>query len=95
MTNELKFIPLALKLSSMTAQQFTNEYIALPPEARHQAEDFVSYLRQKYAPASAPTLRGTPGRELLQFAGTIELDDLALMQQAIEEGCEQVDADEW
>jgi hypothetical protein len=79
----------------MTARQFTDQYIALPPEARHQAEDFISYLRQKYAPTSSPASRGTPGRELLQFAGTIEPDDLALMKQAIEEGCEKVDANEW
>lgn len=38
---------------------------------------------------------GTPGKELLRFAGTIELDDLKLMTQAIEDGCEQVDRDEW
>ncbi len=85
----------------MTAQQFTDKVFALPPEARQHAEEFVDYLQQKYAP-TAPTqtpsvsrVRGVPGRELLRFAGTIEPDDLILMEKAIEEGCEQVDADEW
>ncbi len=79
----------------MTAQQLTDKVFALPPEARQHVEEFVDYLQHKYAPTSSPGLRGTPGKELLQFAGTIEPDDLALIKQAIEEGCEKVDADEW
>jgi hypothetical protein len=39
--------------------------------------------------------RGVPGRQLLEFAGVIALDDLELMRQAIEDGCEQVDLNEW
>ncbi len=39
--------------------------------------------------------RGVPGRELLRFAGTILPDDLAAMAQAIEDGCEQINRDEW
>ena len=39
--------------------------------------------------------KGTPGRELLRFAGAIERDDLQQIAQAIEEGCEQVNLDEW
>ena len=34
---------------------------------------------------------GTPGRELLKFAGTIEQWDLDAMSQAIQEGCEKVE----
>lgn len=82
----------------MTAQQFTDQYIALPPEARHQAEDFIAYLRQKYAaaaPSKAARVQGIPGKELLQFAGTIEPDDLALMKKAIEEDFGKVDPNEW
>ncbi len=40
-------------------------------------------------------VRGVPGQALLRFAGLVETDDLALMQRAIEEGCEQVQPDEW
>ena len=32
----------------------------------------------------------TPGKNLLQFAGAISPEDLEIMKQAIEEGCEQV-----
>ena len=40
-------------------------------------------------------VRGLPGRQLLQFAGSIPPDDLQLMREAIEQDCEQVDIDEW
>lgn len=40
-------------------------------------------------------IRGVPGQQLLQFAGTIHTEDLKLMKQIIEEGCEQIDLDEW
>ncbi len=39
--------------------------------------------------------RGVPGLQLLRFAGAIPLDDLQLMRQTIEEGCERVDTNEW
>jgi hypothetical protein len=34
-------------------------------------------------------------RDLLPFAGSIPHEDLEAMTQAIEEGCEQVNGDEW
>lgn len=39
--------------------------------------------------------RGVPGRQLLRFAGAIPLADVGLIRQAIEQGCEQVDTNEW
>jgi hypothetical protein len=39
--------------------------------------------------------RGVTGKQLVRFAGTIPLDDVRLIQQTIEAGCEQVDANEW
>ena len=38
---------------------------------------------------------GIPGRDLLQFAGTIEKTELESMKRAIEDGCERVDLNEW
>lgn len=38
---------------------------------------------------------GTPGKELMRFAGTISHQDAQQMMMAIEEGCEQIDANEW
>lgn len=36
-------------------------------------------------------IKGTPGNELLSFAGSIHSDDIQLMLEAIEQDCEQVD----
>ncbi len=38
---------------------------------------------------------GTPAADLLQFVGMISDEDLKLMSDAIEEGCERVDPDGW
>ncbi|MEL7039366.1 MAG: hypothetical protein AAFO04_27690 [Cyanobacteria bacterium J06592_8] len=40
-------------------------------------------------------VRGTPGKQLLRFAGSIDLNDLQLMIEAIEQDCDQVDINEW
>lgn len=40
-------------------------------------------------------VQGVSGQQLLRFAGTIPSDDLQLMKEAIAQGCEQVDLDEW
>ncbi len=40
-------------------------------------------------------VRGTPGQQLLRFAGSIPADDLQLMREAIAQDCEQIDVDEW
>jgi hypothetical protein len=60
----------------------------LPYELQWRVLEFTHALT-----ISAP--RGVLGRQLLHFAGAIPADDLRLMRQAIEEGCEQVDHDEW
>jgi len=40
-------------------------------------------------------IKGTPGQQLLHFAGSIPADDLQLMSAAIAQDCEQVDVNEW
>ena len=40
-------------------------------------------------------IHGVPGRQLLSFAETISPNDIQLMREAIEQGCEQVDIDKW
>ena len=44
---------------------------------------------------SLSTPHGVSGQQLLRFAGLIPLDDVRLMREAIEQGCEQVDINEW
>ena len=56
-----------------------------------QQQQVLRYARALAAVGSD----GVPGKELLRFAGTIEQDDLQRIAQAIEEGCEQVNLDEW
>jgi hypothetical protein len=60
----------------------------LPQELQVRVLEYTRSLAQ-----SAP--RGIPGRQLLRFAGVIPLDDVELMSEAIEQGCERVDANEW
>lgn len=38
---------------------------------------------------------GVPGRQLLRFGGAIPQRETEVMRQAIEQGCEQVDVNEW
>ena len=60
----------------------------LPSELQRRVVDFATGLAQ-----SSP--KGTPGKELLRFAGTIASADAKAMTDAIESGCEQVDRDAW
>jgi hypothetical protein len=61
---------------------------ALPSEMQWRVCEFTRAL-------AASALQGVPGRQLLQFAGTVPPDDLQVMRQAIEEGCEAVNDNEW
>ena len=60
----------------------------LPLEQQRQVLEFARAL-------VTARVRGVPGHALLRFAGLVETDDLALMKQAIEDGCEQVHPNEW
>ena len=42
-----------------------------------------------------PRPRGTPGRQLLKFAGILSPEEGKAMMDAIEEGCERIDVNEW
>ena len=41
------------------------------------------------------TPKGTPGKDLLKFFGTIDPEDCRSMEAAIEAGCERVDPRDW
>lgn len=60
----------------------------LPVEQQQEVLEFARTL-------AAPPIQGARGSDLLQFAGTIDESDLELMSQAIKDGCERIDADEW
>lgn len=60
----------------------------LPDNLQRQVLIFVEALQSSQ-------IRGTPGKQLRQFAGTISPDDLKQIEEAIEIGCEQVDVHGW
>ncbi|MGW8255995.1 MAG: hypothetical protein ACWGMZ_00765 [Thermoguttaceae bacterium] len=73
----------------ITFQNELLEQIAqLPEDLQRQVLMFAKKLK------STPS-RGTPGRELLRFVGTITDEDAREMMNAVEAGCEQIDYDEW
>lgn len=61
---------------------------AMPQPLQRQVLEFVRSLVKA-------EVRGTPGQQLLRFAGAIPSDDLQLMGEAIEHDCERIDIDEW
>jgi len=60
----------------------------MPQPLQRQVLEFVRSLVKA-------EVRGTPGQQLLRFAGSIPLEDLQLMREAIKQDCERVDIDEW
>lgn len=57
----------------------------LPQELQWRVLEFTRSL-------AISTPRGVSGKELLRFAGAISANDTVLMREAIEQGCEQIDA---
>ena len=68
---------------SAITQQVIRQLDQLPPELQQKVLDFAQEL-------FLSSLKGTPGKQLLRFAGVIEPDDIQMMIQAIEAGCEKV-----
>ncbi len=64
------------------------ELRTLPQELQWRVLEFTRALAQS-------TPHGIPGQQLLRFAGALSPDDATLIREAIEQGCEQVDAGEW
>lgn len=53
----------------------------MPQHLQWQVLEFVRALVKA-------EVRGTPGQQLLRFAGSIPTDDLQVMREAIEQDCE-------
>lgn len=60
----------------------------LPQDLQWRVLEFTRTLA-----ASNP--RGVAGSQLLRFAGAIPISDIAIIRETIEQGCEQVDSNEW
>jgi hypothetical protein len=75
-------------MNTSVADEVLEHLKGMPQELQRRVLHFTRALAQS-------TPRGAPGRQLLRFAGSIPLDDVNLMSEAIERGCEQVDTGEW
>lgn len=58
----------------------------LPIEKQRRVLDFARTLAK-------PT--GKEGKDFLHFAGAINAEDLEIMSHTIQQGCEQINIDEW
>ena len=67
--------------------QILSDLDQLSPEKQKRAAELVRQL--------VPPPKGVSGRDLLRFAGILDAESAREMEEAIEEGCERVDLDEW
>ena len=75
-------------ISSTLERELHQQLEHLPFGQQRQVLDFARAR-------AAVRARGVAGKRLLQFAGAIESDDLTAISEAIAQGCEKVDADQW
>ena len=67
-----------------TIQEIVQRLDKLTPMQQKQVLDFALELSEELS-------KRYPGEKLLKLVGTISPEDLEIMKQAIEEGCEQID----
>ncbi len=75
-------------MSNSVISKVVEQMEMLPTDLQQMVLEFVESLQ-------GSARHGTAGKQLLQFAGFIPIDELALMRGAITAGCEQVDLNEW
>jgi len=73
---------------STTIQEIVERLETFSPAKQKQVLNFIREL-------SGELPEGTPIQEFLKFIGTIPLEDLEEMKQAIEEDCGHIHASEW
>lgn len=69
-------------------EQILSDLDRLSPEQQRQAAEFVRTL-------ASPLPVGASVEDLMTIAGILDDESARQMREAIEEGCEQVDLDEW
>jgi hypothetical protein len=77
-----------MMIDSAMQDALLKELDQLPPLLQRKVVEFAHSLAK-----SRP--RGTPGRQLLKFAGILSPEEAEAMMAAIEEDCERVDPNEW
>jgi hypothetical protein len=68
--------------------ELLKEVEQLSPPLQRKVVDYAHSLAE-----SKP--RGTPARQLLEFAGILSPEEARAMMAAIEEDCERIDPNEW
>jgi hypothetical protein len=69
-------------------EELLKEMEQLPPAMQRRVLDFARAMAES-------TPQGTPGKELLQFAGIMTPAEADEFLRSIEEDCERVDPNEW
>ena len=75
-------------INTEVEQQLHEHLDQLPEQYQRQVLAYAQAL-------AADNAKGVPGPSLLQFAGFIGSQDLALMTHSIQSDCGQVAVDEW
>jgi hypothetical protein len=75
-------------MTTLIVDEVIEQLKILPVELQYRVLEFTRNLV-----ISAP--RGIPGQQLLRFSGSISAQDIRLIKETIEQGCEQVDTNEW
>jgi hypothetical protein len=87
-SKKIKILEREAIMSISTIDQVVEQLKSMPQPLQWQVLEFARTL-------IGSGIQGVSGQQLLQFAGAIPLDDLQLMQEAIEQDCAQVDLNEW
>lgn len=77
-----------VEMSTSIKMKVIDQLETLPENLQQQVLVFMQGLQSVVG-------RGVPGKQLMKFAGSIPVDDLKLMRQAIEDGCERMEVNEW
>lgn len=75
-------------MSVTNIDEVVEQLRVMPQHLQWQVLEFVQTLLKA-------NIQGTPGQQLLRFAGSIPPEELQLMCEAIERDCERIDLDEW
>jgi hypothetical protein len=72
------------KMNTSIIDEVIEQLETMPQHLQSQVLEFARKLVKT-------EVKGTPGSQLVRFAGSIHADDIKLMHEAIQQECEQVD----
>lgn len=74
-------------MASLVLTEILEQTKILPDNLQYQVLAYIRTLK-------ANTQKGTSGKSLLKFAGSIPAEDVEIMRETIEMGCKLVELDE-